>query len=82
MEASIGIALFPDHAEDFEDLMQHADVAMYPAKGKRTGYEVYQPSDDDADAGRLKLAGDLRDAVDRHELVLHYQPKVTSARDA
>ena len=56
--------------------MQHADVAMYLAKSKRTGYEVYQPSDDDADAGRLKLAGDLRDAVDRHELVLHYQPKV------
>ena len=56
--------------------MQHADVAMYLAKGKRTGYEVYQPSDDDADASRLKLAGDLRDAVDRHELVLHYQPKV------
>ena len=76
VEASIGIALFPDHAQDFEELMQHADVAMYLAKGKRTGYEVYQPSDDDADAGRLKLAGDLRDAVDRHELVLHYQPKV------
>ncbi len=76
VEASIGIALFPDHAQDFEELMQHADVAMYLAKGKRTGYEVYQPSGDDADAGRLKLAGDLRDAVDRHELVLHYQPKV------
>jgi diguanylate cyclase (GGDEF)-like protein len=76
VEASIGIAMFPDHAQDFEELMQHADVAMYLAKGKRTGYEVYMPADDDADAGRLTLAGDLRDAVDRHELVLHYQPKV------
>ena len=76
VEASIGIAMFPDHAQDFEELMQHADVAMYLAKGKRTGYEVYMPADDDADANRLTLAGDLRDAVDRHELVLHYQPKV------
>ncbi len=76
VEASIGIAMFPDHAQDFEELMQHADVAMYLAKGKRTGYEVYMPADDDADASRLTLAGDLRDAVDRHELVLHYQPKV------
>ncbi len=76
VEASIGIALFPDHAEDFEELMQHADVAMYQAKGKRTGYEVYEQADGDGDASRLKLAGDLREAVGRHELVLHYQPKV------
>ena len=37
---------------------------------------MYQPQRRQRDAGRLKLAGDLRDAVDRHELVLHYQPKV------
>ncbi|MGN6378010.1 MAG: putative bifunctional diguanylate cyclase/phosphodiesterase [Gaiellales bacterium] len=76
VEASIGIALCPLHCGTFEELMQRADVAMYVAKGRRTGYEVYEPSTDDTDAARLKLAGELRDAVDRRQLVLHYQPKV------
>jgi diguanylate cyclase (GGDEF)-like protein len=79
VEASIGIALHPLHAADFEELMQHADVAMYQAKGKRSGYEVYVPSDDDSDASRLKLAGELRQAAQRGELVMHYQPKADLA---
>ena len=79
VEASIGIALHPLHAADFEELMQHADVAMYQAKGKRSGYEVYTPSDDDSDASRLKLAGELRQAAQRGELVMHYQPKADLA---
>jgi diguanylate cyclase (GGDEF)-like protein len=76
MEASIGIALCPQHSRTFEELMQHADVAMYVAKGRRTGYEVYAPAEDDADAARLRLAGELRDAVGNRELVMHYQPKL------
>jgi diguanylate cyclase (GGDEF)-like protein len=76
VDASIGIALCPLHCSTFEELMQRADVAMYVAKGRRSGYEVYEPSTDDTDAARLKLAGELRDAVTSRQLVLHYQPKV------
>ena len=75
VEASIGIALHPTHASDFEELMQRADVAMYRAKAKRSGYEVYVPSEDESDATKLKLASELRQATHRNELVMHYQPK-------
>jgi diguanylate cyclase (GGDEF)-like protein len=75
VEASIGIALHPLHASDFEELMQRADVAMYRAKAKRSGYEVYHPDEDESDATKLKLASELRQAPFRNELVMHYQPK-------
>ena len=55
--------------------MQRADVAMYRAKAKRSGYEVYVPSEDESDATKLKLASELRQAPLRNELVMHYQPK-------
>jgi diguanylate cyclase (GGDEF)-like protein len=77
LEASVGIALFPDHAPDFELLLQRADVAMYNAKGSRTGVEVYSPAKDRNSPARLTMLGDLRRAVDRGELELYYQPKVS-----
>ena len=43
LDGSVGIALYPDHAPDFEMLLQRADVAMYLAKEGRTGVELYQP---------------------------------------
>ncbi|QXJ24797.1 EAL domain-containing protein [Actinomadura graeca] len=80
LEASVGIALFPDHAPDFELLLQRADVAMYNAKEARTGVEVYSPGKDRNSPDRLSMLGDLRRAVDRSELELFYQPKI-SLRD-
>ncbi|MFF5259154.1 putative bifunctional diguanylate cyclase/phosphodiesterase [Actinomadura viridis] len=77
LEASVGIALFPDHAPDFELLLQRADVAMYNAKGGRTGVEVYSPTKDRNSPARLTMLGDLRRAVDRGELELFYQPKIS-----
>ncbi|MEV2265764.1 putative bifunctional diguanylate cyclase/phosphodiesterase [Nonomuraea africana] len=79
MDGSVGIALFPDHAPDFELLLQRADVAMYLAKEGRTGVELYQPDKDRNSPERLGLLGDLRRAVDNRELRLHYQPKVELA---
>lgn len=76
MDGSVGIALYPDHAPDFELLLQRADVAMYLAKEGRTGVELYQPDKDRNSPERLSLLGDLRRAVDNRELRLHYQPKV------
>jgi diguanylate cyclase (GGDEF)-like protein len=76
MEASIGIALFPDHGTDVQSLLQRADVAMYVAKEHPAGCEVYTRERDDYSPDRLTLLTELRRAIDRGELVLHYQPKV------
>jgi diguanylate cyclase (GGDEF)-like protein len=76
IEVSIGIAMFPDDASAGEVLMQHADVAMYLAKQRRSGVERYVPELDRNSPARLALFGELRRGLDRGELELHYQPKV------
>jgi diguanylate cyclase (GGDEF)-like protein len=76
IEASVGIALYPDDAAGFELLMQHADVAMYLAKERRSGVERYVADSDRNSPARLALLGDLRRGMDRDELELHFQPKV------
>ncbi|WP_105970569.1 putative bifunctional diguanylate cyclase/phosphodiesterase [Streptomyces geranii] len=76
LEASAGLAVFPEHALDAEGLLRRADVAMYQAKRDRTGVEVYESKRDSNTPDRLGLLGDLRRALDAHEVELHYQPKV------
>ncbi|MDQ1614668.1 MAG: hypothetical protein QOJ60_607 [Actinomycetota bacterium] len=76
LEASIGIALHPQHAGDFERLLQRADVAMYLAKAEHTAIETYAVERDTNSRNRLGLLGALRRAVDHDELELHYQPKI------
>jgi diguanylate cyclase (GGDEF)-like protein len=75
LEGSLGIALHPDHGHDFETLMQRADVAMYVAKERGTGIEIYSPESDRHSAVRLGMLGELRHALESGELELHYQPK-------
>jgi diguanylate cyclase (GGDEF)-like protein len=82
IDASIGIAMFPRHARDGLGLLQRADVAMYEAKRTRTGHEVYLASRDRHSRERIELLGELRDALDAGELVLHYQPKAEIATGA
>ncbi|GII02742.1 GGDEF-domain containing protein [Planobispora takensis] len=79
LDASVGIALYPDHAPDFELLMQRSDVAMYLAKEGKTGVELYLADKDRNSPERLSLLGDLRRALDRSELKLYYQPKLDLA---
>jgi diguanylate cyclase (GGDEF)-like protein len=76
LEASAGVAVYPDHALDAEGMLRRADVAMYQAKRDRTGVEVYESKRDSNTPDRLGLLGDLRRALDAHEVELHYQPKV------
>ncbi|WP_329015386.1 putative bifunctional diguanylate cyclase/phosphodiesterase [Streptomyces sp. NBC_01601] len=76
LEASAGVAVFPDHALDAEGMLRRADVAMYQAKRDRTGVEAYESKRDSNTPDRLALLGDLRRALDAHEVQLHYQPKV------
>jgi diguanylate cyclase len=75
LDASIGIAVYPDHGGDAAELLQHADVAMYTAKQTHAGFVVYDPAVDQHSPKRLALLGGLRRALERDELVLHYQPK-------
>jgi len=76
VSGSIGIAMFPMHAEDSEALLRRADVAMYVAKENGGGYEVYQDSFDRHNPQRLTLIGQVRPALESGEFVMYYQPKV------
>lgn len=74
---SIGVAIAPNHAENVEDLLKAADTAMYYAKSSGKNNFVVYSEDMDADSvDRLTLENDLRKALERDELVLHYQPQV------
>jgi diguanylate cyclase (GGDEF)-like protein len=73
--ASIGIAIYPEHAEDDEQLMQHADVAMYEAKAAQSGYACYARERDKHSLERLTLAGELSHALEAGEIEAHFQPK-------
>jgi diguanylate cyclase (GGDEF)-like protein/PAS domain S-box-containing protein len=75
LEASIGIALYPDDGKDVETLVRCADSAMYNAKDEKSGWAFYDSSRVPQDTARLTLMGELRRALDRRELVLYYQPK-------
>jgi diguanylate cyclase (GGDEF)-like protein/PAS domain S-box-containing protein len=72
--ASIGVALYPDHATDAETLAQRADVAMYTAKRAGGGIALYSPEHDQSSVRRLALLGELRNAIEDDQLLLHYQP--------
>ncbi len=72
---SIGVAAYPEHGEDVDTLLQHADVAMYVAKDGHAGTALYESEQDTSDAARLALAGELRGAIENEELVVHFQPK-------
>ena len=76
VDASVGIAVCPDHATEPATLLQRADVAMYQAKSARSGWQLYifRPGEHGRD--RLQTIQDLRTALDQSQFLLHYQPKV------
>jgi len=82
VDASIGVALAPDDGADVGQLVRRADVAMYGAKQARAGVLRYAAETDHNDAAKLVLMTELRVAVERGELEVHYQPIVdaTSGR--
>jgi diguanylate cyclase len=76
VEASIGLAIYPEHGNDPDELLQHADIAMYVAKETHAGFVLFDPSLDQHNPRRLALLGELRRAIEHDQLMLHYQPKV------
>jgi diguanylate cyclase (GGDEF)-like protein len=79
LDASLGIALFPDHGDDFDRLHRSADVAMYVAKASGGGVAVYDADKDTNSLARLGLLAELRQAVENGGLELYYQPKISLA---
>jgi diguanylate cyclase (GGDEF)-like protein len=75
--ASLGVALHPEHGTDSTTLIQRADVAVNAAKAGHTEIHVYAPEHDPHTPRRLALVGELRQALDRGDLVVHYQPVAT-----
>ena len=76
LKASIGLALYPLDGRDVDSLIQRADIAMYRAKAEQRGYSHYVRNEDPYSADRLAMIEDLRRAIEKDELVVHYQPKV------
>jgi diguanylate cyclase len=76
VEASFGVCFYPEGAETVEDLLQHADSAMYLGKTGQGGIMVYESTTPHHGTHALELQRELRQAVTRNELVLHYQPKL------
>jgi diguanylate cyclase (GGDEF)-like protein/PAS domain S-box-containing protein len=76
--ASIGVTVYPQDDVDADQLIRHADQAMYRAKllGKNR-YVMFDQSEQQVEKSRLGLLENVRSAMDRQEFVLHYQPKVS-----
>ena len=80
VDASIGIACFPEHGADMDELLKRADVAMYDAKNHHRGVAVYTPRRDPHSPARLALVPELRRAIGDGGLRLDYQPQVYARR--
>jgi diguanylate cyclase (GGDEF)-like protein/PAS domain S-box-containing protein len=78
--ASLGLSLYPRDGTSGELLLKYADMALYAAKGEgRNAYRFFSPEMNALAHGRLRMENDLRRAIDRDELVLHYQPQLDLA---
>jgi diguanylate cyclase (GGDEF)-like protein len=74
---SIGIAMFPENGADEQTLMKNADIAMYLAKAEgKNDVRLFSAEIETQSVDRLEIESNLRHALERDELVLHYQPKV------
>ncbi|WP_371868822.1 EAL domain-containing protein [Duganella lactea] len=83
VSASIGITLYPDDALDIDDLLKHADQAMYAAKGAgRNRYSYFTPTLQVAALNRMRLTNDLRGALKARQFELYFQPIVHLASGA
>ena len=79
LDASVGMALCPEHGDDPGTLLRRADIALYDAKDARQGVAVYRSGREETHLRRLTLMSDLDKAEQRGEFRLEYQPKVDLA---
>jgi diguanylate cyclase len=79
VQVHIGIALYPGHATDEDELILRSDIAARRASQTGRDFTLYEGKSDREDPRRLVLVGELRHAIESHQLLLHYQPKVEVA---
>jgi EAL domain-containing protein (putative c-di-GMP-specific phosphodiesterase class I) len=77
--ASIGVAVYPTNCDGADQLLQHADIAMYCAKRGRLGVSAYDAAQNSRESKQLSMPAELRQSLDASELVVYYQPKVDLA---
>nr|WP_239520573.1 bifunctional diguanylate cyclase/phosphodiesterase [Blastococcus saxobsidens] len=77
VDVSIGVAVSADGPVQIDSLLRQADIAMYTAKERQSGVELYDPALDGHDRGRLMLLSEFRRGLAEGHLTLHYQPKVS-----
>jgi diguanylate cyclase (GGDEF)-like protein len=75
--ASVGVAIVPLDGTDPATVLRRADVAMYDAKRATSGVVRYKPTHDQRSTDLLEMAGELRQAIEREQIVMHYQPKAS-----
>ncbi|MDP9398096.1 MAG: diguanylate cyclase [Actinomycetota bacterium] len=80
VDGSVGITLAPQHGRTPEELLQHADVAMYQAKRDSAGFVVYDAASDPHSPERLQMVAGLLEAIESRRLDLHYQPQLDLAQ--
>lgn len=78
VNASIGVAVYPEHGDSISSLLSHADFAMYEAKNSSINVSVYNPDNDHLAQGHLAMVADVRKALDEKQFELHYQPKISA----
>ncbi len=80
ISASIGIAIYPGHGESIDELLRHADIAMYQVKGQgKNGHAFYDASMQDISHQKIALGQSLRRALENDELEMYYQPQIDAA---
>lgn len=79
VNGSLGIAFYPADGADLNALLQRAELAMYEAKRRQCGFMLAQEVGPGPLPEHLSLIGEMRDALDKREFILHYQPKLDLA---
>ncbi|MCZ2846898.1 putative bifunctional diguanylate cyclase/phosphodiesterase [Modestobacter sp. VKM Ac-2978] len=77
VDVSIGVAVAGAESLEIGALLRQADIAMYTAKERQSGVQLYDPSADDHDRSRLLLLSELRLGLAESQLVVHYQPQLS-----
>ena len=78
---SIGVAMYPEHGDSMDELLQHADIAMYRAKKLGMQIAEYTAEDNANTERQLALIAELRNAIYGSQLTLHYQPKFVTGSE-
>ena len=78
VNASVGVAVYPEHGVSISNLLSHADFAMYEAKNSNVKICVYDSDKDHLAQGHLAMVADARKALDEKQFELHYQPKISA----